>query len=41
MLIYLDNLLLDTDIIRKVRSYEVRKILSFIHRRSGAIPYQF
>ena len=36
MLIYLDNLLLDTDIIRKVRSYEVRKILSFIYRRPGA-----
>lgn len=36
MLIYLDSLLLDTDIIRKVRSYEVRKILSFIYRRPGA-----
>ncbi len=32
MLITLDSLLLDTDIIKKIRSYEVREILSFIYR---------
>ena len=32
MLITMDSLLLDTDIIKKIRSYEIREILSFIYR---------